>query len=454
MPTPYDLFALEDSHCTIKGSAQLGTYVVNLDGVIGDVTNSLQSQINYVSQNGGGTLMLPRGSYLIEGSVIVKNGVRLTGAIDAVQSWENTNTGYSGIPGTLILATGGENEPDANPLFTLKSGSSISGISVYYPNQIRDTQHFKSYPWTIFIAGNDCTVENITLYNSYNGVKVGERKQSIQPESLSVYPSERHRVKNVFGTVLKTGVWIDYCTDVGRIENVHIHPEYWGLLDGVNQQNYITVQNIMLDNLTAYKLGWTDWEYISNTFVFSAKIAYHFVQSVGESGVERKEMNGEMIAVGFDKACTGFQIDYLQRMGISVTNGQFVSNGNNPKTAIEIKETCNGSVRFTNCIFWGEVKNSMISHSSTLLSVTNCYFLNPKEPASGEILNPVISVSSGRVQVSGSSFETNSNRTHIRLTSGVSGAIVTSNNGQNTNGGGGGVRIENFMAGAIIANNE
>ena len=361
---PPSLFVLQDASGT-QGNSELGIYVADLDDS-SDITSDLQDQIDDLSTSGGGTLIIPRGDYLIAGAIFIRKGVRLKGVIDATQSWDNiTPQSWESIPGTLIRATGDENEPHGDPLFTLESGSSISSLSVYYPYQVRHRQNFKSYPWTIFVAGSDCTVENISLYNSYLGIKVGRREMNPDTDDITFNNSERHRIRNVFGTVLKTGLWVDWCTDTGRIENIHFHPVFWGCLDGWNETNYEIVQDIMQNYLTAYRFGWTDWESVSDTFVWCAKIAYHFVQSIPEAGTTRREMNGEFLGVAFDKVCTGFKVDYLQHMGIIVTNGQFVAHGSyypqpsgssiqtSPQTAIEISDTCNGNVRFTNCNFLG-----------------------------------------------------------------------------------------------------
>ena len=452
---PPKLFALEDTH-GIQGNPELGIYVVDLDGVMGDITSAIQNQMNEISSTGGGTLILPRGNHLVAGALVIPKGVRLKGVIDATQSWD-TRTHTGDIPGTVIHATGGEDDPNGDPLFKLESGSSVSSLSVYYPNQVRHRENFRSYPWTIFIAGNDCTVENITLYNSYLGIRAGEINSCAEPLDTIVFSSERHRIRNVFGSVIKTGLWVDFCPDIGRIENVHFHAEFWGCLDGWNETNYEIVQDIMQDNLTAFKFGFTDWEYVLHTFVWCAKIAYHFVQSDQHPDVTRREMNGELVGVGFDSSCTGFQIDYLQKMGIVVTNGQFVANGNYSghqipaKTAIQIANTCNGNVRFTNCNFWGGHKKSVHSNSNSFLSLSNCYFHNP---SGGENLAPVLTVNSGRIQINGCSFETYASRDHIKLNSGVASAIITSNNAKNLDSGSG-LRIDNNMLlNAIIANNE
>ena len=53
---------------------------------------------------------------------------------------------------------------------------------------------FVPYSWTFHLQGNDNTVENVTLINSYNGIRIG-------PEG-----NVRHRIRSVYGCVLRRGV--------------------------------------------------------------------------------------------------------------------------------------------------------------------------------------------------------------------------------------------------------
>jgi hypothetical protein len=55
----------------------------------------------------------------------------------------------------------------------------------------------------------------VTLTNPYQTIDVGTKW------------NELHLVRNVFACPLKIGVYIDQCTDIGRIENVHFNPNFW-----------------------------------------------------------------------------------------------------------------------------------------------------------------------------------------------------------------------------------
>jgi hypothetical protein len=212
------------------------------------------------------------------------------------------------------------------------------------------------------------------------------------------------------------------------VENVHFHAQYWGQLAiGSEDRSYAFdwVQNAMRDNLTAFKFGWTDWEYVTDTFVWCANIGYHFVDSVPEYGTERCSMNGQLKGVAFDSVRTGFKVERIQSMGLVVSNGQFNANGGKPFTSIDITEDCDGNIRFDNCNFWGNTKKPVLSNGFGFLSLSNCYIENLNQE---NINEPLIEINHGRAQINCCSFLTRKNRTHIQINARTLHAVITSNN--------------------------
>ena len=83
----------------------------------------------------------------------------------------------------------------------------VKDLSIWYPEQT--ASGIVPYPFTLIQKGGDnATFENLTLVNSYQGIKIG-------PGS-----NELHYVHNVDGTPLKVGIWYDSTTDIGRLEGV------------------------------------------------------------------------------------------------------------------------------------------------------------------------------------------------------------------------------------------
>ena len=385
---------------------------VKADGVTDD-TAAIQAAIDKAAEKGG-QVQLPPGKYLVTGSLKVKPGVAVVGDAVAPQY-------IKPLLGTVILATGGRDKEDAPALFELGDSSAVQGLTVYYPEQKPTDIH--PYSWTFHLQGGDNTVENVTLINSYNAIRVG-------PE-----PNVRHRIRSVYGCALRRGVLVDGCSDIGRVENVQFHCHWWSAPEVGG--NWDPVFTFMWKNFEAFVFGRTDWEYITNNFVFPVKIGYRFI------GTKAGQCNGHLTANGADAAQVCVQVDEIQPMGLLITNGQFVAfNGDDP-TAIVVNETCAGQVRLVNCNFWGSFRRVANLKGRSFVGFSDCYFSG--WDAKGQGL-PAIDAQAGRLQVQGCSFV---GRLAVRLGEKIKHAIITGNNGST------GVRVDDQSGGkAIIKDNE
>jgi len=386
---------------------------VKADGTSDD-TAAIQRALDAAGQPGG-VVRLPAGKYLVAGSLKIPEGVALVGSNQAPVYIEP-------LVGTVILATGGRDQEDAPALFELGNSATVQGLSVFYPDQKVDDIH--PYAWTFHLQGGDNTVEHVTLFNSYNGIKIG-------PEV-----NVRHRIRSVSGCVLRRGIWLDYCTDIGRIENVQWHCHWWSspTIGGDSEKIF----KYMWQNCEGFVFAKTDWEYVTNTFIFPARIGYRFIAT------EHGAMNGQLCGIGADATNRCIVVDAIQPMGLLITNGQFVAfNGEDP-IEIVISPTCPGSVRLENCAFWGPAVQNVVSHSQSYVSLNNCYFSSGRPENPGKAL---VEADGGKLQVQGCSFATP--EPSILLGKGLKHAIITGNNGVR------GVTIENQIGDrAIVSDNE
>ncbi len=336
-----------------------GTSVVDYGAVadsITDNTRAFQRAIDAASLKGG-TVVVPAGKYLIKGSLHLE-GVSLQGENLAPRSWEP-------LKGTIILATGGRDNESTSALFEMRNSTAVSGITVYYPEQSVDDIH--PYPWTFHIGSYsndstvfDCTIENVTLINSYNGIHAGPNENG------------RHRINSVFGCVLRRGIFVESVGDIGRIENVQFHCHFWG--SPATRGDFWKVFNYMQENCEAFILGRSDWEYMTNTFVFPARIGYHFIHT--ENGNWSGSCNGQFSGIAADAAGCCIRVDDIQPMGLLISNGQFNAHLTGDSTQIMISPTNTGNIRFVNCGFWGPVKHNANIRGSGFVSFSDCYFSN------------------------------------------------------------------------------
>lgn len=313
-----------------------------------DDTAAIQAALDAASAAGGGLVQLDNKQYLVAGSLTIPRGVTLQGL------WEMPHHAALEF-GTTIYATGGKGQADGTPLINLMPDSAVKGMTFFYPEQ--QLSDIQPYPWTIQGRGMHSSVIDVTLVNSYQGIDFG------------THPHELHYIRNVFGCPLKIGVYIDKCTDIGRVENVHFNPHYWlrssdPQLAAFADQGWATLREYLFDNLTAFLIGRSDWEYIFNTFSFGAHIGYHFIET--PSGAT----NGNFLGIASDWAWTSVKVDATQEPGLLITNGQFVG-GTGSGKVIDITD---GVVQLSNCAFWGPQDVIVSITGRSFASFSQCNF--------------------------------------------------------------------------------
>ena len=399
------------------GSVDAAAFGAKGDGTADD-TASIQRALDSAAAKGGIVALTP-GKYLVAGSLRIPPGVGLQGAMQAPQ-WAEPLTG------SVILATGGRGREEGPALFELGSSSLVRGVTVFYPEQ--KVTGIKPYPWTFRMQGNDNTVEHVTLINSYSGIQTGPG------------PNCRHRIRSVSGCVLRRGIFVDNTTDIGRIENVQWHCHWWSAKNVGG--DWKPVHEYMWRNCEGFIFGRTDWEYVTNTFIFPVNIGYRFVKT------ERGMCNGQFSGIGADEAQRCVSVEHIQRMGLLITNGEFVGMHGDERVEVVIEKTCTGSVRLVNCSFWGPARKCVESHTSGFTSLSDCYFRISGRSSSKDLPGvALVEADGGRLQVRGCTFD--SRHPNIVLRKGLTHAIISENNGA------AGVSITNEIGDqAIIVNNE
>ena len=399
-------------------TSDLSSFGIKADGTTDD-TAAIQKALDEAAKTGA-TVVLPPARYLVAGSLKIPAGVSLEGIHDAP-------VGQGPLTGTVILTTGGRDKEDAPALFEMGSGTMVRGLMIFYPEQVATDIH--PYPWTFHLQGVDNTVENLTIVNTYNGIRVG-------PEI-----NGRHRLRSVVGCALRRGVLVDSTHEIGRVENVHWHCDFWATR-GVNG-NRSAVYEYMWKNLEAFTFARTDWEYVTNTFVFPVKTGYRFIKTV--SGA----CNGQFSGIGADAAQRCVSVEEIQSMGLLITNGEFVCIPGE-RIQVVIEPTCTGSVRLVNCAFWGPSRQCVAMHGKGYLSLSDCYIeISGRMPPGEPDQISLVEADSGRLQVRGCTLRSRGKEPNILLKKGLKHAIISENNGPN------GVSVVNEIGGqAIIVNNE
>ena len=357
------------------------------DGATDD-TKALQAALDAAPKKGP-VCHLPAGHYRLEGSVVVPPGVTLWGASGGVPHSEHPI-------GTVLLAHGGRGQADGEPLITLKPNAVVRNLVIHYPEQkIPDVI---PYPWSIRADGELCQMLDLTLTNPYQAIDVGTKW------------NELHLIRNVFGCPLKTGIYIDQCTDIGRIENVHFNPNFWTRMALKPAFAGGDIKAVLEKNLIGFKIGRTDWEFMSNCFVIFPQIGFYFDDFGHGPG------NVVLTQSGSDICPVAVRVDRSQpHAGVQIANGQFMS-------TIEIGPKNRGPVKLANCGFWGtELTREHVRHSGdSSLVLTACHFNGWDWTKKGEAC---VRADNGRLIVNGCDFQ-DAGKQPIRLEKGLKAASI------------------------------
>jgi hypothetical protein len=178
-----------------------------------DVTSEFQQAIDYVFNNGGGSIYVPEGRYRFDGTIVIKEGVNLRGDFTVPEG--------TSVSGSILEPGSGRNNQGSEPFITLRGSATIDGFTIWYPEQ--DAAAIVPYPSTILFQRNEdgrypkhaSRARCINLVNSYFGIDIG------------VINTALPMVINIYGSPLYKGIRINECSDVSRIIDIHFSPDYW-----------------------------------------------------------------------------------------------------------------------------------------------------------------------------------------------------------------------------------
>jgi len=183
-----------------------------------DAAKAIQNALDQLGRLGGGTVFLPAGHYMLKtGGLDLPEGVALVG------SWQKPPTDNAET-GTVIDVYYGALPSEDHPAIMLAGiNSCVRNLSIYYPKQYPDTKRkstFDAYPFSIdtgrYSWGH--TIRNITLYNSYKGIRVSA--------------GSAHTIADIYGTVLNRGIVTGNGYEFSYMSKVDFRNSFWtGLTD-------------------------------------------------------------------------------------------------------------------------------------------------------------------------------------------------------------------------------
>jgi hypothetical protein len=332
---------------------------------------------------------VPAGRYAIKGHLGIPQAVTLRGTFESPARTTYNEGTLAKETGSILLAYEGKGDDNATPFITLHDDSHVRGLIIYYPEQ---TNEIIAYPWTIRGMGDNCTITAMLIVNPYNCVDFGTK------------PCGRHYINGLYAQALHTGLFIDKCFDVGRVENVHFWP-FWKDDKALHEK--------VSKSATAFKIARTDWEYMSNCFAIFYSIGFHFIANADGGG------NVLVLNSGSDIGPVAVKADNTQaHSGVSFTNCQFMA-------TVETSADNHGPLKFTACGFWGIPQTAEHARLRGKGNVTfeNCHFTGW---AQSDKNAPCIRADAGGLTMHACEF-VDRDKPHIALGEGVESAIVVAN---------------------------
>ena len=366
-----------------------------------DNTAAFQKALDAAYSGGGGIVHVPAGGYLFKGHLTLPANTTLEGVFRAPPAYVYPDP----KSGTVLLPTQGRGREDGPPFIGIGGvNCTIRGLGIYYPEQDPKAAEPAPYPWAIgsLRQQQDLAVIDVALTNPYQGINLAG--------------AGRHYIARVYGRPIKTGIYVDKCFDVGRIENIHFFP-FWG---GINTPMDTWTEN----HGTAFCFGRSDAQYVFNTFCFQYHTGYHFIQTADGS------CYGNFLGLGADTCHCPVKVDAAEYIvGLQITNGEFAAYLGSDPQGFAVGPGNTGQVCMTNCAFWGgNLKHFGTVRGTGAVSLIGCNFNGAWDThSSGE---PAILCDGAPTIISNCRFQpvpANSRRIIAGITKRCAGAVITGN---------------------------
>lgn len=363
---------------------------------------AFQAAIDAAYESGGGVVYIPAGNYEFHStqigikSVRVRQGtsenkkdfnyeyvLRLHPGVQLRGDWAAPESNNGMVLGTILEVRVGKNAPNydgsvkswwndsqagnalrttytsiADRFIEMNAGTGVTNLSIWYPEQ--NINDVKPYPWTLFqTQGNCATIEHVTLVNSYNG--------------FNSAPSELHYVLDSYITALNKGIEVHVCTDIGRIENVSISPEYWAKSGLPGAPTLAELTAYTKANSVGFQMHRSDWEYISYLHISGYKTGIWIGREPGFADAP----NAQLYEVHVDNCENGLYVEDVNPYGILISNSSFgAAKGGN---AVYFYKDFSTSTQFNGVEFSGPIvsdgSDGVISFESCLLGKYSDYAL-------------------------------------------------------------------------------
>ncbi len=313
-----------------------------------DDTMAIQQALYAADEIGGGVVYAPSGNYVVKGHLYVPTGVQLRG------DWQNPLKN-KGFKGTVLMAYADRGTVDAPAFINCDLRGTLSHIAIWYPEQKADD--IQPYPWTIQNQSGSFSVYNITLYNSYRGIKMGKGSSGTQ------------MIENVYATVLSRGFELGCNFDLPRYHNIYFTPDTWansGLNNAPSGNKLNTLKNYLINNLEGLRSGRIDGLSMYNINIDYAKYGIYFDdEAIIEPGtVSEAGAFSNLTKFNVTNTNIGFKLTDLTPMGLVASKGYINANQGTDPIGILI-ETFSSNIAFADSVVEGSGNNVVVTGNAT-----------------------------------------------------------------------------------------
>lgn len=291
---------LSEQILTLKADKKFTPVVVNAgyfeiykDDLTKDSTKGINDAISFCLSEGGGTVQIPSGKYLIEGSIIVPSEVILKGAGKCFNGgtilWRNENTNITN-PFIILGSSTGGGATDLGGIkdFVIIGDSTVENIVAIKSNSVGfhgvsikdiEIEYVKGTPIVLESKTEKSRVQFVEIKNVDIGFDFNTYKENVSPRTnndkcggvwLKGYVDgiyiDNCRFTNFINTSNMTG-WLDNNTSYGvRIDTV----------DGITPQNNFVVRNSFFRGFKAGVYSEGKNITINDCYVEHCKSAFEF----------------------------------------------------------------------------------------------------------------------------------------------------------------------------------
>lgn len=366
-----------------------------------DCSTYIQRAMNAAKEKGGGVVYIPEGVYRCEKPITVPGGVTLRG------EWQSPEVSSPAGSGTVLLVRTGGKDVCTEPFVSLKTGGGFRNITVLYPATANgNISEFSSTIAETPAGGSDSyTVMNVTILGGSVGF------------DASTAWSELHYLKNVYISNLSKGIQMNNVTDIGRLENIHISPEYLlsNSLIPMSDEAKKTVSEHIYNNADGLYIQRSDWEYVYDLKIEGVNRAIAFESYIDvDDNYRVRGSNGQMFGVDISGCKKAFDVVYTNAIGFALTDVKItdcdygfdfgseyfasfeIANLNisgNVKYPIVLSSTQNGKVSVTNSGFECKgVEDYVVSVKGGNISLQQCNFSQAEKHVTAQSGTGAVSV--------------------------------------------------------------